>query len=342
MSRCSARRLPLPALLLSLLLVSALALSQGAYRIDWPALPHNGLELADWQVLIQVRLPRLVLALLVGAALATTGAVMQALFRNPLADPGLLGIASGASVAVGLVIVVLPRLVDLDQLALPLWALSYLNSLAAFAGAVVSCWLIFRLARRRGQVSVLHLLLAGIAINALAGAATGLLTYVSNDEQLRTLTFWAMGSLGGARWQHVIVVSTLLLPTLGYLWWQSARLNLLLLGDEEARYAGLDVEAIKRRLVAATALAVGITVAFAGLIGFVGLMVPHLVRLLLGADNRVVLPCSLLLGAVLLTAADTLARLLVTPAELPVGLVTSLLGGPFFLWLLFRSMREVE
>lgn len=139
----------------------------------------------------------------------------------------------------------------------------------------------------------------------------------------------------------MILVCTLLLPTLAYLWCQSARLNLLLLGDEEARYAGLDVERIKRRLVAATALAVGITVAFAGLIGFVGLMVPHLVRLLLGADNRVVLPCSLLLGAVLLTAADTLARVLVIPAELPVGLVTSLLGGPFFLWLLFRSMREV-
>lgn len=191
-------RLPLPVLLVALLLVSLLALTQGAYRIDWSVLSQPEMAPADWHVLLHVRLPRLALAVLVGAALATTGAVMQALFRNPLADPGLLGIASGASVAVGLMIVWLPGLLESGQLSLPQWALNYVNSLAAFGGALLTCWLIFRLARRRGQVSVVHLLLAGIAINALAGAATGLLTYISNDEQLRTLTFWAMGSLGGA------------------------------------------------------------------------------------------------------------------------------------------------
>ncbi len=319
--------------LLLLAFISALALSQGAYTLSWPHL-----SAADWQILLNVRLPRLALALLVGAGLAVAGSVMQALFRNPLADPGLLGIAAGASVAVGLLIVVLPQLGSVSQ-QIPLWAQAYLHSLLAFVGALVTCWLIFRLAQRRGQVSVLHLLLAGIAINALAGAATGLLTYLSNDEQLRALTFWAMGNLGGARWQQVAVLATLLLPTLAYLLRQSARLNLLLLGEEEARYLGLDVERLKTRLIAACALCVGLCVAFSGLIGFIGLMVPHLIRLLFGADNRIVLPGATLLGAALLAGADTLARLLVIPAELPVGLVTSLLGGPFFLWLLFKSMR---
>ena len=332
------RRIPLPILLALLLLVSVFALSQGAYNIGWHQLFSTHLSEADWQILLQVRLPRLIMALLVGAALAVSGTVMQALFRNPLADPGLLGIASGASVAVGLLIVLLPAL-DTSLIPLPFWAQSYLQSLAAFSGAVLTCLLIFRLAKRQGQVSVLHLLLAGIAINALAGAATGLLTYISDDQQLRALTFWAMGNLGGARWQQVAVMATLLMPSLAFLLWQSAKLNVLLLGEEEAGYLGIHVEHLKRKLVVLTALCVGITVAFAGLIGFVGLMVPHLVRLMLGADNRMVMPCATLLGASLLAAADTLARLLVIPAELPVGLVTSLLGGPFFLWLLFKSMR---
>ncbi|MBJ7537923.1 iron ABC transporter permease [Marinomonas sp. C1424] len=319
----------------ALLLMMAMALTQGAYSLSWSAILFDKIGSIDQQILMTVRLPRLLMAVLVGAALAVSGSLMQALFRNPLADPGLLGVSAGASVFVGVLIVFQPALG-----AVPLWAKSYLQSGAGFIGAVGTCALIFSLSKHQGKVSVLHLLLAGIAINALAGAATGLLTYVSNDEQLRALSFWSMGNLGGARWEHVIVLASLVLPICGYVFRQSKNLNLLLLGEEEARYLGLNVERFKFRLVAVVALCVGITVAFAGLIGFVGLMVPHLVRLLFGSDNRLVVPCSALLGAALLTGADTVARLLVIPAELPVGLVTSLLGGPFFLWLLINNIKE--
>ncbi|WP_421848468.1 FecCD family ABC transporter permease [Marinomonas sp.] len=330
-------RSPYVMLSTALLLIIALALTQGAYSLSWSAIFLDQVSNIDQQILMTVRLPRLLMALLVGAALAVAGSLMQALFRNPLADPGLLGVSAGASVFVGVLIVLQPTLG-----VVPLWAKSYLQSGAGFVGAVGTCALIFSLSKHQGRVSVLHLLLAGIAINALAGAATGLLTYVSNDEQLRALSFWSMGNLGGARWQHVIVLASLIVPICWYVFLQSKNLNLLLLGEDEARYLGLNVERFKFKLVAVVALCVGITVAFAGLIGFVGLMVPHLVRLLFGADNRLVVPCSALLGAALLTGADTVARLLVIPAELPVGLVTSLLGGPFFLWLLINNIKATS
>ena len=337
MKRALYSQIPYPVLVLALLIVGVLALTQGAYSISWRDLLWSSMNDIDRQILMTVRLPRLLMAALVGAALAISGALMQALFRNPLADPGLLGVSSGASVFVGILIVLNPFADDL-----PLWAHSYIQSAAAFLGAVLTCWLIFQLSKHKGQVSMLHLLLAGIAINALSGSATGLLTYMSNDEQLRALTFWAMGNLGGARWEQVAVIASILLPLICYVWRQSKNLNLLLLGEEEARYLGLDVESFKIKLIAIVALCVGVTVAFTGLIGFIGLMVPHLIRMLFGADNRIVIPCSALLGASLLTSADTLARLLVIPAELPVGLVTSLLGGPFFLWLLLRNIRETS
>ena len=330
-------RSPYVMLSTALVLIIALALTQGAYSLSWSAILLDQVSNIDQQILMTVRLPRLLMALLVGAALAVAGSLMQALFRNPLADPGLLGVSAGASVFVGVLIVLQPALG-----AVPLWAKSYLQSGAGFVGAVGTCALIFSLSKHQGRVSVLHLLLAGIAINALAGAATGLLTYVSNDEQLRALSFWSMGNLGGARWQHIIVLASLIVPICWYVFLQSKNLNLLLLGEDEARYLGLNVECFKFKLVAVVALCVGITVAFAGLIGFVGLMVPHLVRLLFGADNRLVVPCSALLGAALLTGADTIARLLVIPAELPVGLVTSLLGGPFFLWLLINNIKATS
>lgn len=337
MKRVLSSAVPYPFLIIMLVAVSGLAITQGAYPLSWQDILFVSSSHIDQQVLMTVRLPRLAMAGLVGAALAVSGALMQALFRNPLADPGLLGVSSGASVLVGGLIVLLP-----SSSHVPLWAQSYLQSIAAFIGAVLTCWLIFQLSKHKGRVSVLHLLLAGIAINALSGSATGLLTYVSSDEQLRALTFWAMGNLGGAQWEQVAVVASILFPAFFYIWRQSGNLNLLLLGEDEARYLGLDVEAFKVRLIAVVALCVGVTVAFTGLIGFVGLMVPHLIRMMFGADNRIVVPCSALLGASLLAGADTLARLLVIPAELPVGLVTSLLGGPFFLWLLMKNIREAS
>jgi len=224
--------------------------------------------------------------------------------------------------------------------ALPSFVLPYATVLGAFAGGVITTWLVYRLGQSVQGTSVASMLLAGIAIAAISGAVIGMLSYLADDAMLRTLTFWNMGSLGSANYQRVAVLAL----CCALVWWrlprQAKALNALLLGESEARHLGVDVERVKRELVLLTALGVGACVAAAGLIGFVGLVVPHLVRLLLGADHRRVLPVSMLLGASLLLLADVGARLLIAPAELPLGIITALLGAPFFLALLMRAQRR--
>jgi iron complex transport system permease protein len=298
------------------------------------SIPPSAILFGEWSesqqaVLFSIRLPRILLALIVGAALAVSGAAMQGLFRNPLADPGLIGISSGAALAVALVIVLAGPITG----ALGLYSLS----IAAFIGGFITCLLIFRFAQLTGAFSITYMLLAGIAINALAGAGTGFLTYLSNDEQLRSLTFWTMGSLGGALWPGVIVAATVVIPATLILITHARQLNILLLGEQEAQHLGVDSERLKYIIILCAALAVGAAVALSGIIGFVGLVVPHLIRLTLGPDHRRLIPASALLGATLLLGADTLARTVVAPAEMPVGILTSLIGGPFFLWLLIRQ-----
>ena len=210
-------------------------------------------------------------------------------------------------------------------------------SASAFAGGLLVTGLVFRLGRRAGQTSVAYMLLAGVALTALSGAVIGLLTYLADDATLRSLTFWNLGSLNGASyarlWPLLLVAAAVAL----WLPRRARALNALLLGESEARHLGFDVERLKRELVLCTALGVGAAVAAAGMIGFIGLVVPHLVRLLVGPDHRVLLPASLLAGASLLLFSDLLARLLLAPAELPIGIVTALLGAPFFLYLLMRG-----
>jgi iron complex transport system permease protein len=254
---------------------------------------------------------------------------MQGLFRNPLADPGLIGIASGAALLVAVMIVLAGPFTGTFGL--------YGLSIAAFTGGLATCIVIFRFARLTGTFSVTYMLLAGIAINALAGAGTGFLTYISNDQQLRTLTFWTMGSLGRALWPAVIVCATIVIPATLLLIRNARELNILLLGEDEAKHLGVDSERLKRNIIVCTALSVGAAVAVSGIIGFVGLVVPHLIRLTIGPDHRLLIPASALLGALLLTIADTFARTIVSPAEIPVGILTSLIGGPFFLWLLVKQ-----
>lgn len=279
----------------------------------------------DWQVWWQLRLPRLLLASLVGAMLAGSGAAMQGLFRNPLADPSLLGLASGAGLAVALWIVLLGGTGLYGQF------------LAGFLGALAVCLLVFRLgARDPGQEALFTLLLAGLAINTLAGAFGGLLAFVASDEQLRQLSLWGMGSLAHALWPAAIGALVCIPPALLWLLRTARGLDLLQLGELTAHGAGLDARVLKRRVILATALGVGVCVALAGIIGFLGLLVPHCLRLWLGPGHRLLLPASMLGGALLLLVADTLARTLASPAEIPVGLLTSLLGGPYFLWLLMR------
>ena len=276
-----------------------------------------------------IRLPRVFLSVIVGALLASCGALLQGLFRNPLADPALIGVSAGASVGAS-VMIVFGSIWATQGILLGLPAISF----AAFTGALMTSVIIFRLATGRRGTSVATMLLAGIAVSAMAGAATNLLSYIADNDMLWRISLWQMGNLDGATWEHVSICAGMAL-LLGYLIpRESTALNAMLLGESEARHLGINVEWLKRRLIIYSALGVAISVAVAGVIAFVGLMIPHLIRILVGPDHRILMPLSAMAGALLLVVADTLARVVVAPAELPVGVVTALLGAPFFLWLL--------
>lgn len=300
-------------------------------RLAGAPVAENNLQQAEL-IVGQIRLPRTLLGLAVGAVLALSGVAMQGLFRNPLADPGLVGVSSGAALGAAVAIVAGASLRGLPEPLQP-----YLLSVCAFAGGLGVTATVYRLGRRDGQTSVGTMLLAGVAMTALAGSIIGLFTYLADDASLRTLTFWNLGTLNGA--SYVRLWPLLLVCTAVILWLprRARALNALLLGESEARHLGIDVERLKRELILCIALGVGAAVAAAGLIGFIGLIVPHLVRLLTGPDHRVVLPASALAGATLLLFADLFARLVMAPAELPIGIVTVFIGAPFFLFLLVRG-----
>ena len=320
-------------MLMSMLVAMALAANFGAMTLSPRALWQAPLSDMVWQIWLYIRLPRVLLAVLIGMALAVSGAVMQGLFRNPLADPGLLGISSGAGLAVAIALLL--------PLTLPPLLALWLPTLAAFLGSLAVMVLIFSLSQR-AQGSLARLLLVGIAINALCGAAAGVLSWLSNDQQLRQLSLWGMGSLSQAQWPVLAVCAAFILPALLLTQRRARHLNLLQLGEEDAHYMGLDVRRTQRQLLTLSALLVGAAVSVSGIIGFVGLVVPHVMRFCLGSDHRWMLPGSALAGAILLLLADTLARTLVVPAEMPVGLLTSLLGGPWFLWQILRQQRGAE
>ena len=304
---------------------------RAALRLIGVPINGDGLEQAEL-ILGQIRLPRTLLGLAVGGVLALSGVAMQGLFRNPLADPGLVGVSSGASLGAAIAIVGGSAFGGLPDAFGP-----YLLSICAFLGGLGVTALVYRLGRRNGQTSVAVMLLAGIALTALAGSTVGLFTYLADDATLRTLTFWNLGSLNGASYARLW---PLLIVTVAVSLWlprRASALNALLLGESEANHLGINVEGLKRELVFCTALGVGAAVAAAGMIGFVGLVVPHLVRLLAGPDHRVLLPASVLAGASLLLFADLIARLALAPAEMPIGIVTAFLGAPFFLSLLLRG-----
>ncbi len=264
--------------------------------------------------------------------------MLQGLFRNPLADPSLIGVASGAALGAALMIVLGNRLLPgLMQHGGP-----YMLSLAAFIGALLVSAMIYRFAQHQGQVGLGLLLLAGIAISALVEAGIGFLTFMANDEQLRTLTFWRFGSLGNGNWH---LVGVLCMPVLLAGWFMlrmAVPLNVLALGESEAQHLGMAVDQTKKRLLVAIAILVGTLVSATGMIGFVGLVAPHLIRLLLGPDHRILLPACALLGALLVLIADTLARTLVSPAELPIGMLTAMMGAPVFLLLLYRERHRLH
>jgi iron complex transport system permease protein len=291
-------------------------------------------------VFFAIRLPRVLFGLVVGVGLSVSGVAMQAVFRNPLADPGVTGLSSGAACAAVACIVFNRWMAGI----LPPWAIPFELPVAAFAGAWCASRATVALARRGGVTSVGTMLLAGIAVTVLAEAARGLMIFGATDDQLRAATFWGFGSLGGGTWATLGILALFVLPPSAFLLGTGRRLNALLLGDAEAGHLGLDVERLKRWAILCATLAVGASVAFCGIIVFVGLVVPHLLRMAIGPDHRRLLPGSALLGASVLIGADLVSRTCVRPAELPIGVVTGLVGAPFFFWLLAndRSLGGVK
>ncbi len=289
----------------------------------------------DEMIIQVIRLPRMLLSFLIGSVLAICGAVMQGLFRNSLADPSLIGVSAGASAGASFVIVFGAILFPTSVLGLSA------VSIGAFAGGLLAAWVVYRLASSSEGTSVATMLLAGIAISALAGALNQLFSFLADNDMLRRISLWQMGSLESADWQQITYcalttgVLMILLPR------ESRALNAMLLGESEARHLGIGVEWLKRRLIIYTSLGVGIAVSVAGTIAFVGLVVPHLIRLLIGPDHRYLLPASALLGGLLLVSADAVARVAIAPAELPIGVVTALLGVPFFISILIRQRNRV-
>ncbi|MBB3287872.1 iron complex transport system permease protein [Rhizobium sp. BK347] len=299
---------------------------------------ESALSNRDRIVIFDIRLPRAMLGFLIGGGLAVSGAVMQGLFRNPLADPGLIGVSAGSSLgAVSMIVLgggVLAPVAHLFGIfALPL---------AAFIGGLVTTILLYRIATRQGQTSIATMLLAGIALGSLALAATGILIYMADDRQLRDLTFWSMGSLAGSTWSKVSGAGPIIVLSLLPLPFMARGLNALTLGEAAAFHMGISVQRLKNIAVVSVAAAVGASVAVSGGIGFVGIVVPHILRMVIGPDHRFLLPASALLGGSLLIVADVVARTIVSPAELPIGILTAGVGGPFFLWMLLRQRSRLS
>lgn len=295
--------------------------------------PEAGIAARDAIVVLDIRLPRTALTVLVGATLAVAGAVLQGVFRNPLADPGLVGVSTGAAFAAVLWIVFGSATAGF----LPPLLFAFALPLSAFTGSLVSTILLYRLATREGRTSIAMLLFAGIAIGALAGAGTGLVIFVSTDQQLREFTFWTLGSAGGASWTKVGIALPFFLALFVGALWLARGLDALALGEAEAFHVGIDTQRLKRAAIVLVAAGVGAAVAICGVIGFIGLVIPHLLRLSAGPmHRRLILGCALLGGA-LLTVADIVARTVAAPAEVPIGVVTAILGAPYFLYLVHRN-----
>jgi len=298
---------------------------------------HAAMDQQNLIILEAVRLPRTGMGVLIGAALGVSGAMMQGLFRNPLADPGIVGVTSGAALAAVVAIVLGPSLL------FPLQALfgELFLPLMAFLGGIGNTFLLYVIATRNGQTSTTALILSGIAIAAMTGAATGLLIFIADDRALRDITFWSLGSLSGATTAKIVAILPFVVFVLAIMPFVARGLDALVLGDAAAFHMGVPVQRLKRLAILAVAAACGATVAAAGSIGFVGIVVPHLLRLAIGPSHRFLLPASALGGAALLLFADTVARTIAAPAELPIGIITAILGAPVFLMLLLgRQGRQ--
>ncbi len=287
-------------------------------------------------IILNIRLPRVLLAGITGAGLAVSGAAIQGLFRNPLADHTLIGVSNGAMlfaviaiVGGGHLLVLMPELLQ-----------NFTIGFFAFAGGLGTTLLVYMLSSKRGNTSVVTMLMAGIAVSAFAAAIAGIFIYLSDDQQLRDITFWSLGSFGGASWTKFLLVLPVVCMGIWLLVKLSKDLNAILLGEAEAEYLGVSVQSVKRKIIIVTSLIVGVCIAMCGIVGFVGLIIPHFIRIIKGSDYRFLIKSSALLGAFFLIITDTLARTIIAPAELPIGIITAMIGAPFFLWLLVKRRNE--
>ena len=329
-----------PALIIILIIMLLCAVSFGAVSIKisemFSAVLHfvKGEKPANIYeaVFLQIRFPRVLLCAVTGAILSASGVLMQGLFRNPIVEPGLVGTSAGAAFGASLVFVLSASLSPhIKALTGP-----FLVPLFAFAGGLLATYIVYSLSKNMRKVSITSLLLIGIAVNAIGLSGTGFMSYLARDPQARSITFWSLGTFAGATWLQffitAFVAGIIFIISIRY----SKQLNALLLGEEEASYLGVDTDRLKRRVMILNTAMVSVATAFVGVISFMGLIVPHVLRLLIGSDNKKLLPASMLAGAVLLTLADTGARLLLAPAEIPIGIITSFVGAPIFILLLKR------
>jgi iron complex transport system permease protein len=292
---------------------------------------------ADQYILVDLRLPRIVMAILIGSMLAVSGTCMQGMFKNPLATPDLIGITSGATLFAATSIV----LGGVLKTFIPESLHFYLLSLMAFLGSLLTMLIVYKIATVNGKTNVVMMLLTGVAITAIGFAFTGFLIYLSKEEELRDLTFWNLGSLAGATWMKNALLFGVLLISYFFLIGKGKSLNALMLGENDAKHLGVPVEKIKKQIVVFTALMVGTTVAFAGTIGFVGLVIPYILRLIFKSNYQLILPLSAVFGSILLVIADTISRTIVAPSEIPIGILTAMLGAPVFILILLKNKKSL-
>jgi iron complex transport system permease protein len=321
-------------LVFALLLIGMISLNTGSVEISLIDLLQGELTETQTLILLDIRMPRVCLNILVGAGVATAGAAIQGLFRNPLADPALIGVSSGAALFAAGFMVLGTQIALFDVYGLHRIGVSG----SAFIGGLLTTLLVLMVGQRSGSIS--SILLAGIAVNAVALSGVGLFSYLSPDVQLRSVAFWALGSFNAADWE-MVQIAMITMPFILLIFLESSKLNAITLGDSEAAHLGIFVPGLRRRIVVFTAIIVGVGVSLVGVISFIGLVVPHLIRLTLGSNHHVVVPCSALLGGILVLVADAVSRTLFAPAELPVGILTAIVGGPFFIYLIVNQRERL-
>ncbi|MGX5686322.1 FecCD family ABC transporter permease [Chryseobacterium cucumeris] len=329
-----------------LAIIAVLSLNTGVYdfgenspfRVLWQLIKgDSGLSLSDKYVIWDVRAARIIMAILVGSMLSVSGTSLQGLFKNPLATGDLIGLTSGATLLAAIAIVLgghfkeyLPEAVQFS-----------LVGIAAFIGSFLSMMLVYRISTSGGKTNVVMMLLTGVAITAIGFSITGFLIYISKDEQLRDLTFWNLGSLAAATWTKNIILAIVITIAYIILLPKGKALNAMMLGEKDAQHLGINVERLKKQIIITVALMVGTCVAFSGTIGFVGLIVPYILRLLFKSNYVFILPLSAMCGSILLLTADTFSRSIVAPSELPIGILTALMGGPIFIAILVKFKKSL-